>query len=101
MRYQAALRPEPLGSNTRTIASQPSQCARCLFVPPICSINRDRERIVVDNHVVNLVRCRSRHFDEKQIRDRMHQLRRVTRTAPPVQSARRNQDDAASAVIAF
>ncbi|MGA8640803.1 MAG: hypothetical protein WB650_02775 [Candidatus Binatus sp.] len=31
MRYQAALRPEPLGSNTRTIASQPTIARMSFF----------------------------------------------------------------------
>jgi hypothetical protein len=31
VRYQAALRPEPLGSNTRTIASQPTIARMSFF----------------------------------------------------------------------
>jgi hypothetical protein len=56
VRYQAALRPEPLGSNTRTIASQPTTVRGAILFIDFFSCNplrRARESlwitIVVDS----------------------------------------------------
>ena len=54
MRYQAALRPEPLGSNTPTIRSQPTTARDVfLFIAVIMQLGPS-SAMLVDNRIVGL-----------------------------------------------
>jgi hypothetical protein len=88
VRYQAALRPEPLGSNTRTIASQPTIVRVSLFFDD--KFVRQPKQPIIKLSTWIFERELSSAFQQMRSSPRAHRLW----SAPPPQSAHGNQQAA-------
>ena len=83
MRYQAALRPEPLGSNTRTIASQPTIARSSFFFDD--KFIRQRAPLSIIKIAASNFRARAvYHIDDvRRLHERIALPQQMTLNAPP------------------